>query len=417
MNLRLKRLVVKTICHKFPNFRCQPTQDSGIVEIFPIKVKMSNEKFKRLNLIIPSINEEHVFGGITTAITLFEELLKKLPREFYARVIITDATIVNPINRFKEYSFLSMSDESNSKLQVVSCNNRKNKRLSIVESDIFLATAWWTAHIAKQLLIEQQNNFLFSYPLIYLIQDFEPCFYNWSARYALADATYENEDRTIAIFNSIELKDYMNNNNYIFLKEYYFLPKMNDKLKNIWMQENVNNKKKQLIVYGRPSVDRNLFPILVMALKIWVKNQPDIMDWTLLSLGEKHEDINLGRGIILNSKGKLSLENYAKVLLESALGVSLMLSPHPSYPPLEMAFFGILTVTNNYANKNLSRMHKNLFTVESCKPSEIADRLLIVAKSLEMNKDKKIGILDKSFIETRQEFDFLNSLVGDLLNE
>jgi beta-1,2-rhamnosyltransferase WsaF-like protein len=38
------------------------------------------------------------------------------------------------------------------------------------------------------------------------------------------------------------------------------------------------------------------------------------------------------------------------------LGLSLMLSPHPSMVPLDMAAAGLITVTNTYANKTCAHM-------------------------------------------------------------
>ena len=37
----------------------------------------------------------------------------------------------------------------------------------------------------------------------------------------------------------------------------------------------------------------------------------------------------------------------------SAIGISLMVSPHPSYPPLEMAHLGMLVLTNGFGAKDL----------------------------------------------------------------
>ena len=52
--------------------------------------------------------------------------------------------------------------------------------------------------------------------------------------------------------------------------------------------------------------------------------------------------------------GKMSLDDYADILNRSAIGVSLMISPHPSYPPLEMANAGCLTITNGYEGKDMT---------------------------------------------------------------
>jgi WsaF, C-terminal domain len=59
----------------------------------------------------------------------------------------------------------------------------------------------------------------------------------------------------------------------------------------------------------------------------------------------------LGRGATLVPAPWLDLAGYAQQMRESDILLSPMLSPHPSYPPLEMAACGGLAVTTAFANK------------------------------------------------------------------
>jgi glycosyltransferase involved in cell wall biosynthesis len=52
----------------------------------------------------------------------------------------------------------------------------------------------------------------------------------------------------------------------------------------------------------------------------------------------------------------LDLEGYARQMRQSDVLLSLMLSPHPSYPPLEMAACGKPVVTTTYENKTAERL-------------------------------------------------------------
>ena len=58
--------------------------------------------------------------------------------------------------------------------------------------DVLVATWWPTAHVAHAGLREIRAR-----EFIYLIQDFEPGFYPWSTKYALAAATYDMPARAI----------------------------------------------------------------------------------------------------------------------------------------------------------------------------------------------------------------------------
>ena len=46
--------------------------------------------------------------------------------------------------------------------------------------------------------------------------------------------------------------------------------------------------------------------------------------WRIVSAGEPHPDVPLGNGCLLSSLGKLELEEYARLLRRSAVGVGLV---------------------------------------------------------------------------------------------
>ena len=73
--------------------------------------------------------------------------------------------------------------------------------------------------------------------------------------------------------------------------------------------------------------------------------------------------------------GKASLEDYADYLNQALVGVSLMISPHPSYPPLEMAEAGLATITNAYAGKDLRRRFENIVSLTHLDPRSLADAI------------------------------------------
>ena len=70
--------------------------------------------------------------------------------------------------------------------------------------------------------------------------------------------------------------------------------------------------------------------------------------------------------------GKLDLDSYGQLLTTSAVGVALMVSPHPSYPPLEMAHLGMRVVTNRFGAKDLSAWHPNITSAPDLSPEGVA---------------------------------------------
>src|SRR5207302_7423595 len=88
--------------------------------------------------------------------------------------------------------------------EIVDAVERSEEPLALRPSDIFVATAWWTAHLAFEAIDAQKRLFHKANKLIYLIQDFEPNFYGWSTKWVLAENTLRRGKETIAVINSSE---------------------------------------------------------------------------------------------------------------------------------------------------------------------------------------------------------------------
>ena len=353
-----------------------PPQSYVIPEIGRLSPRRTEDGAKlRLNLLIPSVDQQHVFGGIATAISFFQSLQQH--SNWPARILVTDTAIVEKSSiTLDGYSLVDCMEESDEPLQLIGVADRYQKSLPVSGNDVFIATGWWTAYVVADVIRWQAETYGKRHPLVYLIQDYEPGFYPWSSRYLMADSTYRMDIPTIAVMNSSLLEQFFEKNQYHFEKVLCFEPHLNASLQKFLPAEAASiAKKKQILVYGRPSVARNAFELIVYALKTWCSQQPDASDWAVLSAGEHHDDVDLGAGMVLHSVGKLSLEEYAKLMLETYAGISLMVSPHPSYPPLEMAAFGIRTITNCYSNKDLASFSENIISLQSCSPLDIANKL------------------------------------------
>jgi len=249
--------------------------------------------------------------------------------------------------------------------KAISVANESTRELAIDKDDIFIATAWWTVHSLKEIFVNEQlkNNKIF-----YLIQDFEPGFYPWGAEYALAIETYKKD--IIPIYSTISLKNYFQKEICIRKENEecaVYFPEISKKVFYPNKLEYYKSKRvKKLFCYVRPSIPRNMYQLLIQSL-IQVTHEgifPEF-EWEFWSGGENHEHIELGKGHILKSKGKLSYLEYGEFLRTCDLGISLMYSPHPSYPPFEMAQSGIVTITNLFPGKDLSTTSKNIISCET----------------------------------------------------
>ncbi|HEY6008204.1 MAG TPA: hypothetical protein VIU40_07750, partial [Geobacteraceae bacterium] len=300
----------------------------SLAHLQPLTPRRSGQAVRRLNLVVPTIRREHLFGGIATALRLYRQFAARLGDGVCCRIILTEYA-PNPLDLalFSDHSLVSGDEESSAARQILPCVARGGKSIPVADGDIFLATQWTTAYLAQRLVAEQAA--LYGRPparLLYLIQDFEPGFYPFSSDYMLSESTYRSEVPQVAIFNSSPLRDYFRAAGYAFRGEYFFEPVLNARLKEHLGALATVPKERVILVYGRPSTPRNAFPLIVAGLRLWAAAQPSGSGWRIVSAGEPHPDVPLGNGCLLSSLGKLELEEYARLLRRSAVGVGLMLS-------------------------------------------------------------------------------------------
>lgn len=382
----------------------------SLPEVTPIRFRKIEYPNKRLNILLPSLNQEHVFGGISTAYKFFKELVEKTG--FDCRIILVDAQpSPEAIDIYKkEYLYVKPQEDEIAPKQILPFSDRLDCTMPVSDNDIFIFTGWWTAYCIQAEYQNWKEKELKVNPFIYFIQDYEPGFYAWSTRYMLADATYKSEFKQIAIFNSKELMDYFNAMGYQFETSYVFDPVLNDGLKKRLNElPDVVAKKKRILIYGRPTTARNSFELVVESLRKWVQIQENVEEWEILSAGEQHDDVELGRGKYLSSVGKLTIEEYAEMLEETFAGISFMVSPHPSYPPLEMSVFGVKVITNKYANKDLATFNDNMISLEECSPHTVACKLKEICDGYN-GEGKIMNQVNKEYCTGEKTFLFMESL-------
>ena len=180
---------------------------------YPVSVAPSRQTRRRFNVLIPSPQPESIYGGLATALKIAPSLWR-LIEDCDLRVIVVTGKLdrlglAELSARIGTTVTLVSPDDDTGSVTAVALRRRRFLPISLRRSDLFFATAWWTADLGFRLLDEQRRIFGAGAPLVYLVQDFEPGFYAFSDQYALADATYRRPDDTVALINSEELATYM----------------------------------------------------------------------------------------------------------------------------------------------------------------------------------------------------------------
>ena len=358
----------------------RPWLEERVRERIRVGLRSSAVRDHRLNLLVPSIRSDVVFGGVQTALELFEAVGSLSARRRIVTLGPLDAAIAG---RLPDYH-VSRGDEDPDEPRMLVSIGDEDATLAVGPGDVFIATFWSTAELALRIGPWQVETFGASPGRLgYVIQDYEPGFYPWSTNYLLALATYRPAIPTVAIFNTALLRDYFRDSGLSFAHEFAFEPRLPGALRAALARRPEGPRHRRIVLYGRPRTPRNAFPLLVEALRAWRAREPDGSDWTVVSVGQAHPDVDLGGGAVLKSLGKLDLDAYGTLLHESAIGLSFMISPHPSYPPLEMAHFGMLVLTNRFAAKDLSTWHSNIRSLDDVSIDGVADALAGLCRLVE----------------------------------
>lgn len=339
------------------------------------RLEADDAQASRLNLVIPNLAASSAFGGVMTGLDVFLSLAKRLrmDRSLDLRVIFTEPDRETESAIFRKAAARLGIDVADATFVEV---HNPTQAIAVRRNDLFVSYNWWTTLNTQHLIDEQAAHYGGRVrPLIYLIQEYEPHLMAFSSSHMLAREAYDTPARLWGIFNSSNLYNYYLLEGHGAERSFVFEPLVNDKLRPYLDEVGSTERAKRILVYGRPGVPRNCFPALVRGLRRWVETDPAAMDWDLVSAGTAHNPIDLGKGKSLSSVGKLSLDDYAGTLLTSSVGVSLMASPHPSYPPLEMAHMGMRTITNAYLGKDLATYHPNIVSIASITEDALAGAL------------------------------------------
>ena len=125
-------------------------------------------------------------------------------------------------------------------------------------------------------------------------------------------------------------------------------------------RDQLTRTRRRLLFYSRQEehASRNLFELGMMALAALVQDpRVDLSDWSFHGIGSMGGNmLELKPGLPFELEPKTSLQEYIRKMPDYDVGLALMLTPHPSLVPIEMASAGMWTVTNTLANKTSERL-------------------------------------------------------------
>jgi glycosyltransferase involved in cell wall biosynthesis len=327
-------------------------------KVAPLELAASDRAPRRLNILIPTFDLRHFFGGYIAKLNLARALAR---RGHQVRLVTVDPVAPLPPSwrsQVEAYSGLGGLFED-----VEVAFGREGGPLEVSRGDGFVASTWWTAHLAHAARTELQEA-----GFAYLIQEYEPMTFPMGSFAALAAQSYRFPH--FGLFSSELLRDYFRRHE---IGVYAGGGTPGDELSAAFQNaitpipgpgaEQLSARRtRRVLFYARPEphAARNMFELGLLALQRAAAEGIFREGWELRGIGsvKGRRRIRLGAGLELELLPRASQTDYAGLLAEHDVGLALMYTPHPSLVPIEMACAGLLTVTNTFENKTAAALRE-----------------------------------------------------------
>jgi len=297
---------------------------------------------KRLNLVIDTLNEGDLFGGVATELILATELCNRYDLSLR---VITRQSKPKPQNYYKllEMNKMSIKTDVSFVLDYIRADEKEDSsRLFVHDDDIFLASSWWSARAIRQAFPNRK--------FFYLIQETETFFYQHGYEHYLCSRMMDDPNITYIVNSKFLFEYFQKQHPRIAAQGIYFEPAFSS---NLFSAENFQKKEKyNLFFYSRPNNPRNLDSYGKEILDFCITHGIiDTEKWNVIFAGSKAHTPVFSNGYTAEHRGVMSWNEYAEFLKSVDLALSLMYTPHPSYPPYDVACSGGVVVSNQCNNK------------------------------------------------------------------
>lgn len=350
----------RTIADRFPNLR-------------PLQVYASTSSDSRVAMVTDSISTGSLFGGVGTALIFATLLSRRLDRAL--RVITRDEP-PDPGNYRAVLEANGISWSGRVDFLFSPREGQEGRPIDVRADDLFVTTSWWTTWATCASRKPED--------ILYLVQEDERRFYP-DGEELLRCAEILMDPRITFVVNSKLLFDDL----------WGSLAKAEGR-RAMWFEPafpaflippaHNSTGKRKFIFYARPHNLRNLYFRGIEAIAWAIEaGYLDPEEWDFFFIGKDLESVLLPNGVRPVLIQNLGCREYHKVLRRMDLGLSLMASPHPSYPPLDMAAAGAVVVTNTFGphRRSLSTYSKNII----CSDPDLPSLAAAIAQGVALAKD------------------------------
>ncbi len=322
---------------------------------WPLRLfEVPNPGSQRVSMVTDSINPGQLYGGVGTAMIMSAllaeaqgarlRLVTRVEPAEPAALYSVLKTYGITLTREVEFAFAPFHDG--------------HYEIDTLPGETYVTTSWWSTASTLGSVPASQ--------VIYLLQEDERMFYAYGDEHLRCSRVLENPSLRVVV-NTRLLFDHLVGSGLSYLKTsgLWFEPAFPSTV--FHPRETPPSAKRTLMFYARPNNLRNLFMFGLELIETAItRGVLDLREWDIVLVGKDIPKLHFDDGKY-NPKRleKLSWTEYADFAGTVDLALCLMYTPHPSYPPFDLAASGAVVVTNAFGPKQqLDHYSKNIVTGE-----------------------------------------------------
>lgn len=333
--------------------------NSRFTVLAPLRIySLPSPQVRRVNVVTDSVSNSSLFGGVGTALIFAALYANKMGAQLR---IVTRTERAHPANVDHILSLYDIKLDNEIQFKFAAFNDHKYE-LDVSKDEVFITTSWWTTAATLPSVPHAS--------IIYLLQEDERMFYTFGDDRFQCESILSNRDIRFLI-NTKLLFDYLVETGLdnIAAQGKWFEPAFPAQV--FHPRKKAIGGKRKFFFYARPNNPRNLFYLGAEVIEQAITQQVlDLDQWEICLVGKNIPNVTFGNGHVPTKMESLPWSSYADFAGTVDIGLSLMYTPHPSYPPLDLAASGAVVVTNRFANKrDLSGYSPNLICADLDKDS------------------------------------------------
>ena len=368
-----------------------PTYDELLRRRFsflePLRTFEAPHHGPRVTIVTDSINSGHLYGGAATAIILATLLARRLDAGLRL-VTRTEVPVLDNIGTIlRTHGVLWTGNVE----WIYSPPGPGGHDVPTTREDLFLTTSWWTTRATRDAVPPAQ--------IVYMIGEDERMFYPMGDDQLLCAETLSDPSLLYIVNSNLLLRHLQSEG--MTPNGMAFEPAFPDTI--YYPERSAEpNRKRTFFFYARPNNLRNLYWRGITAIATALEEGVlDPAQWDFYLVGKDAPQLVLPHNVRPRVLHNLSWAEYGALVRRIDVGLSLMYTPHPSYPPLDLAASGAIVVTNRFGSKvDLSFYSRNILCVEPTVRALVSG----IGRAVTLAQDRKTRVANASQVSMPRDW-------------